>query len=418
MSEILKCILTLFSGCAVFMIGMHLLGEGLEKSAGSGMRRIFSKVDKNPVINVGAGALFTAIIQSSGATTVMVVGFVNAGVMSLLQAAYVIMGANLGTTITGVIVSFAAFDVMDYAAILAFIGMLLTFFKSETLKKIGQICAGFGFVFVGLSIMSGSFKEADELKLAFATLFENISFPLLLVVIGAVVTALMQSSSTMTGILIMLVANGAIPMASALYLVLGSNIGTCLTAFLASAGTTINAKRAAVIHLLFNVIGSIMFLIIIMCLEGPVTNLLNTLLPNQPGMQRVMVEHRGVTAFINVTVGPPLSTENSMEVSTDRQTEESAEASTEVPTEAPTEMPTETSAEMSTEASTEMPTEASTQISAEETTQVPAEESTEEPDTESVLANDLKMSLIAVVILILVCGIGLVIKRKVLSKER
>ena len=172
--------------------------------------------------------------------------------------------------------------------------------------------------------------------------------------------------------------------------------------------------------------------------------------PNQPGMQRVMVEHRGFTAFINVTVGPPLSTENSMEVSTDRQTEESAEASTEVPTEAPTEMPTEasteiptetpaeipteastemstetpaevpteTSAEMPTETPTEMPTEASTQIDAEETTKVPEEETTEEPDTESVLANDLKMSLIAVVILILVCGIGLVIKRKVLSKER
>ena len=273
----LTSILNALAGCAIFMLGMQLLSEGLEKSAGPGMKSIFKKVDKNPVINVGVGAVFTAIIQSSAATTVMSVGFVNAGVMSLIQATYVVMGANIGTTITGVLVAFSAFDIMDYVAVLAFTGIILTFFKNDKCQKIGKILGGFGFIFVGLSILSTALKGNEQMLDAFKTLFKSISFPLLLVIVGAIFTALIQSSSTATAVFITLVGSGALILKDAFFLVLGSNIGTCITTFIASVGTSTNARRVAVIHLLFNLIGNVIFFILLSFLGEQIVALIESM---------------------------------------------------------------------------------------------------------------------------------------------
>ncbi|MBO5224520.1 MAG: Na/Pi cotransporter family protein [Clostridia bacterium] len=283
MSPILLCMLSLLAGIGVFITGMNLMGDGLEKSAGERMKRIFKKVSNNPFINVGAGAVVTGIIQSSAATTVMAIGFVNAGVMSLLQATYIIMGANIGTTVTGVIVSLSALPISEFVSAFAFIGVMLMFIKKEGIKRLGQILCGFGLIFVGLSIMSGAFKDPVVTD-AFANVFLSIKIPILLVVVGAAFTALIQSSSTTTGLLIILVGTGAMDLGTALYIVLGANIGTCITAFIASSGTNENARRTAIIHLLFNLIGGMLFFIVLSFLEAQVCSLLKTLIAD-PGMQ-------------------------------------------------------------------------------------------------------------------------------------
>lgn len=283
MSPILLCVLSLLAGIGVFITGMNLMGEGLEKSAGEGMKKIFRKVSNNPFINVGAGAVVTGIIQSSAATTVMAIGFVNAGVMTLIQATYIIMGANIGTTVTGVIVSLSALPISEFVSAFAFIGVMMMFIKKEGIKRIGQILCGFGLIFVGLSIMSGAFKE-KEVTDAFANVFLSIKFPLLLVVVGALFTALIQSSSTSTGLLIILVGTGAMDLGTALYIVLGANIGTCITAFIASSGTSENARRTAIIHLLFNLIGGCVFFIVLSFLETQICDLLRYLIADT-GMQ-------------------------------------------------------------------------------------------------------------------------------------
>jgi phosphate:Na+ symporter len=266
------------------MVGMKLLSSGLEQSAGEGMKRLFKKVGPNPAVNIGVGALFTAICESSAATTVMTIGFVNAGAMTLLQATYVIMGANVGTTVTGVIVSLSAFDVATYAALLSFVGVVMTFFKADSVKKIGQILMGFGLVFVGMSLMKEAFNE-QEVKDVFYNVFSSISFPLLMVLIGALFTALIQSSTTTTGLLIIMVSGGAIELKSAFFIVLGANIGTCMTAFIASAGTSTNAKRTALIHLLFNFIGGFAFFLLLLFLGDWLSGLLASIFVGQPGMQ-------------------------------------------------------------------------------------------------------------------------------------
>ena len=281
---IFYCIIALLTGCGVFMVGMKLLSSGLEQSAGEGMKRLFKKVGPNPAVNIGVGALFTAICESSAATTVMTIGFVNAGAMTLLQATYVIMGANVGTTVTGVIVSLSAFDVAKYASLLAFVGVVMTFFKIDRVKKIGQVLMGFGLVFVGMSLMKSAFNS-DEVKQAFYDVFSSISFPLLMVVIGALFTALIQSSTTTTGLLIIMVSGGAIELKSAFFIVLGANIGTCMTAFIASAGTSTNAKRTALIHLLFNFIGGLVFFCLLLFLGDWLAGILASIFVGQEGMQ-------------------------------------------------------------------------------------------------------------------------------------
>ena len=263
----------LLAGLGVLMTGMKMLSEGLEKSAGGSMRKLFGKISNNRFAGIGVGAVATVLVNSSAATTVMVIGFVNAGLMTLLQATSIIMGANIGTTLTGVIIALSGFDLGTYMAILAFIGVALNMFgKKEILKKIGAAITGLGLMFVGLSFMSRSIKESSLLTNGLQTLFIKVDFPLVLILIGIVCTALFQSSAAMTALVVTMAAptviNGVagapiIPLESALFVILGTNIGTCVTAQLAAMGASTNAKRTALIHLLFNAIGTVLFTTVI-----------------------------------------------------------------------------------------------------------------------------------------------------------
>ncbi len=271
-------VLVLLAGCGVFIAGMNMLGDGLEKSAGGGLKKLLGKISGNRLAGVGIGAGVTAIVQSSSATSVMAIGFVNAGVMTLYQAAAIIMGANIGTTITGVIVAFSYLKVVKMVvAALAFVGVMLTFFKGERIQQIGGILCGFGLIFVGLDVMGSAFDNYPEITVFFQNLFQKVNFPLLLVVLGAVFTAIIQSSSAATGIFITMVGVGALGLDNALFLVLGSNIGTCITAVFACIGSAENAKRTALFHLSFNVIGSIIFTMVIWIFKDQAVGFLQSL---------------------------------------------------------------------------------------------------------------------------------------------
>ena len=254
-------------GLGMFLYGMNIMADGMQKTAGSKMSSFLGMLTNNRFLAVALGALITAIIQSSGATTVMVVGFVSAGVLNLSQAVGVIMGANIGTTITAWIVSMSqlgdAFEVMKpsfYAPAIIGIGaLLLVFSKSQKKKTVGEIMIGLGLLFIGLDFMSGSINPYTDAPI-FAKAFEVLGGnPLLGMLIGALVTALLQSSSASVGILQTLAMNGIVTTNAAIYITLGQNIGSCVTAMLSSMGGSRTAKRAAVMHLTFNVIGAIVF---------------------------------------------------------------------------------------------------------------------------------------------------------------
>lgn len=254
-------------GLGMFLYGMNIMADGMQKTAGGRMKQFLGMLTNNRVMGVLLGALITAIIQSSGATTVMVVGFVSAGVLNLTQAVGVIMGANIGTTITAWIVSMSqlgdAFEVMKpdfYAPLIIGIGALLMVFSKQQKKKmVGEILVGLGLLFVGLEFMSSSISPYTEAPI-FAKAFELLgSNPILGMLIGLVVTALLQSSSASVGILQTLAMNGIVTTNAAIYITLGQNIGSCVTALISSMGSSRTAKRAACIHLSFNVIGSILF---------------------------------------------------------------------------------------------------------------------------------------------------------------
>lgn len=251
----------MLGGIAVMMFGMRTMGANLERIAGNNMKKLLGRITNNKLMGVGIGAAVTAIINSSAATTVMLVGFVNIGLITLTQAAAVIMGANIGTTITAQILSLSGTEGVDVAAIAALVaaaGMIMAlFFRKDKINKIGFILLGLGFIFVGLRIMSVSVNEIiyDEstLRPLFSNIFQRDHFPLLLILIGIVLTALIQSSAAVTGILIAI--GGALKLQTAVFIILGSNIGTCVTAIISSVGTSTSAKRTAIIHLLFNLFG-------------------------------------------------------------------------------------------------------------------------------------------------------------------
>lgn len=260
-------VFSLLGGVGMFLYGMNLMADGLQKSAGDKLKQFLGMITNNRLLGILLGTAITAIIQSSGATTVMVVGFVNAGILNLTQAVGVIMGANIGTTVTAWIVSMsqlgAVFEVANpsfFSPLLLGIGALIVLFaKKDGTKTAGEILIGFGLLFIGLDFMSGAMKPYTSLPVfsnAFAALGKN---PFLGMLAGAIVTALIQSSSASVGILQTLAMNGVVTTNSAIYLTLGQNIGTCITALISSAGSSRTAKRAAVIHLLFNVIGAIIF---------------------------------------------------------------------------------------------------------------------------------------------------------------
>lgn len=255
----------LLGGLALFLYGMQMMSTGLEASAGNKMKLILEKLTANRFVGVLVGALITAIIQSSSATTVMVVGFVNSGMMTLNQAIWIIMGANIGTTITGQLI---ALNIGEFAPLIAFLGVAaFVFSKNEKVKYVGEILAGLGILFIGMDMMGTAMEPlADSEKfVSILTKFEN---PLLGILAGTVFTALIQSSSASVGILQTLAGSGVIGLKSAAFVLFGQNIGTCITALLASIGTNRNAKRTTIIHIMFNVFGTIVFTIL--CLATPI----------------------------------------------------------------------------------------------------------------------------------------------------
>ena len=280
--QLIQSLIWLLAGVGVFIVGMNFLSDALEKSAGSGMKRLLEKISNNRFSGVGIGAGVTAIIQSSSATSVMVIGLVNAGVMTLMQATPIIMGANVGTTITGVLVALKNdyFEMAMY--LLAFAGVMMGFFKKEKIKIAGALCSGLGLIFVGLNVMSSDQAFGNPLvETLFTGIFEKINFPLLLVLVGAIFTALLQSSSAATGVVITMVGTNVLPLDLALFIVLGANIGTCVTALLASFGANANSKRVAFIHFIFNVIGSMLFAALIWIFREPAVNLLKSCFPGE-----------------------------------------------------------------------------------------------------------------------------------------
>ena len=287
--QLIQSLIWLLSGVGVFIVGMNFMGDALEKSAGSGMQRLLERISNNRFSGVGIGAGVTAIIQSSSATSVMVIGLVNAGVMTLMQATPIIMGANIGTTITGVLVALKNdyFNMLMY--LLAFAGVMMGFFKSEKIRLGGLLCSGLGLIFVGLNIMSSEQAFGNPLvENLFTDIFAKIDFPLLLIFIGVIFTALIQSSSAATGVVITMVGTGVLPLDLALFIVLGANIGTCVTALLASVGANANSKRVALIHFTFNVIGTALFTIIIWLFKEPVVSFLVSLFPGNDPMSLQM----------------------------------------------------------------------------------------------------------------------------------
>lgn len=273
-------ILSLLGGLALFLYGMQMMSTGLEAAAGNKMKSILEKLTSNRIKGVLVGAVITAVIQSSSATTVMVVGFVNSGLMTLNQAVWVIMGANIGTTITGQLI---ALDIGAIAPIFAIAGVAaMMFVKSERVHHISSIFAGLGVLFMGMDMMGAAMEPLQDSE-AFINLMTQFSNPLIGILVGAVFTAVIQSSSASVGILQALAATGMIPLSSAVYVLFGQNIGTCITAVLASIGTKVNARRTTVIHLMFNIIGTTIFTIV--CMTTPYVELVESLTPGDPVAQ-------------------------------------------------------------------------------------------------------------------------------------
>ena len=287
--QLIQSLIWLLAGVGVFIVGMNFMGDALEKSAGSGMKKMLEKISNNRFSGVGIGTGVTAIIQSSSATSVMVIGLVNAGVMTLMQATPIIMGANIGTTITGVLVALKNdyFNMIMY--LLAFAGVMMGFVKKEKVKILGSLFCGLGLIFVGLEVMSSEQAFGNPLvEDMFTNIFQKINFPLLLILVGVLFTALIQSSSASTGVVITMVGANVLPLDLALFIVLGANIGTCVTALLASVGANANSKRVALIHFTFNVIGTILFTIIIWIFREPIVNLLVSIFPGNDAMSLQM----------------------------------------------------------------------------------------------------------------------------------
>lgn len=273
-------LLSLLGGLALFLYGMQMMSSGLEAGAGSKMKLILERLTANRFLGVLVGAGITAVIQSSSATTVMVVGFVNSGMMTLNQAVWIIMGANIGTTITGQLI---ALDVGALAPLFAFIGVaMVVFVKMPRAHHIGQIMAGLGVLFIGMEMMSSSMMPLRDSQ-AFVDLMTRFSNPLLGIAVGALFTALIQSSSASVGILQALATSGAISFSSSVFILFGQNIGTCITAVLASIGTSRSAKRATIIHLMFNIIGTVLFTIL--CILFPLADLVASFTPDAPAAQ-------------------------------------------------------------------------------------------------------------------------------------
>ena len=293
--DIVVSILLMLAGTGVFLIGINMMGSNLETLAGSKIRTIFDKISGNRFTGLLTGAGVTAVIQSSGATTVMVVGFVNAGLMTLVQATPIIMGANIGTTITAQIVQLESLGITAWFAVLTAVGAFMQMLsKKDTVQKIGSLLAGLGMIFVGLNVMKESMSIFQEIP-AIQNILVNTTNPAILILVALALTALVQSSSATTGIMITLAASVNIPIKSIMFATLGVNIGSCITSIIASFGTNTNAKRASLIHLLFNSIGAIVFFPIIYW--APLDKWFELMFPDLIATQSAMFH-----TFFNVTM--------------------------------------------------------------------------------------------------------------------
>ena len=282
---------SMLGGLALFLYGMNMMSNGLEMAAGDKMKTILEKLTSNRILGVLVGALVTAIIQSSSATTVMVVGFVNSGLMSLTSAVWVIMGANIGTTITGQLI---AIDITAIAPLIAFIGVaMIVFFKSQKLDAIGGDIGGLGILFIGMETMSSAMVPLRTMP-EFVGLISKFQNPFIGILVGALFTALIQSSSASVCILQALAKSGVMTLSSSIYVLFGQNIGTCITSVLASIGTSKNAKRTTIIHLSFNIIGTVLFVTISMLF--PFADLVQSLTPSN-----VAAQIANVHTIFNVT---------------------------------------------------------------------------------------------------------------------
>ena len=262
-------IFMLFGGLGFFLYGMKMMSEGLEKAAGAKMRSILEFFTKNRFIGMVVGIIFTAIIQSSNATTVMVVSFVNSGLMNLMQASGVILGANIGTTITGQLI---AFNLSDIAPLIVIIGVIMIMFcKKQSIKKIVEVILGFGILFMGLSIMSDSMSAVKNSP-RILNFLASLTNPFAAILVGFLITAVLQSSSATVGIILLMVSQKLLEFTICPFMILGCNIGSCVSALVASLSGKKDAKRAALIHFLFNVIGSAIFFCILLVAVEPFTN--------------------------------------------------------------------------------------------------------------------------------------------------
>ena len=276
----LSLILGLLGGLALFLYGMQMMSDGLEKAAGDRLKSILEKLTSNRFLGVLVGAVITAIIQSSSATTVMVIGFVNARLMTLRQAVWIIMGANIGTTITGQLV---ALNISEIAPLFAFAGVvMIVFLKNPKLHSLGSIVSGLGILFIGMDMMSTSMEPLRESAL-FISMITRFANPAIGILVGALFTALIQSSSASLGILQALARSGVIGLQGSVFVLFGQNIGTCITAVLASIGTSREAKQTTIIHLSFNIIGTILFTTI--CIMTPLTTLVEGWAPGNAPQQ-------------------------------------------------------------------------------------------------------------------------------------
>ncbi|HCX60833.1 Na/Pi cotransporter family protein [Sedimentibacter sp.] len=266
--------ISLIGGLGLFLFGMSYMSDGLQKSAGSKMKDILAALTKNRLMGVLVGALVTGVIQSSSATTVMVVGFVNAGLMNLNQAVGIIMGANIGTTVTAFLVSL---NITQFATFMVGVGVFMYLAsKKKKIKSIAEVIIGFGILFIGMKLMGDAMKPLQSNPM-FTGLITKFNNPYLGILVGFIITAILQSSSATTGLLIAVATTGVITFEQAFPIVFGQNIGTCVTALLASIGANKTAKRAAVIHLLFNISGTLLFMIF---LRGPVEWIIFNMVPN------------------------------------------------------------------------------------------------------------------------------------------
>lgn len=299
----MSIVMSLIGGLGFFLYGMKMMSEGLQKVAGSKMRSILEVFTRNRVIGVLVGTFFTALIQSSNASTVMVVSFVNSGLMKLAQAPGIILGANIGTTVTGQLI---AFDLADIAPLFVIVGVIMVMFVKNhmTVNRLGEVVLGFGILFMGISGISGALTEAKEIP-AVVNALGRLSNPLIAFIVGWVATAILQSNSATVGIIMLLAREGLMELPVCLFMMLGCNIGCTMSAMLASIGCKKDAKRAAMVHLLFNISGTIVCAVIFILFGDAVVNFFMEISGNEAG--RMIANANSIIKVVQVIIMLPFT---------------------------------------------------------------------------------------------------------------